>query len=94
MILSMDITTLEANIKSLDTWCKDAKIAQEKVKDESRGLQGITSGIQNTNLGAGQDKSNLSEIPRRPFFVEKGIKNQSRLSRSRSKVGRVRRKGS
>jgi len=72
MILGMDITTLEANIKSLDTWCKDAKIAQEKVKDESRGLQGITSGIQNTNLGAGQDKSNLSETPRRP---EKGIKN-------------------
>ena len=52
MILGIDISTLEGHIKSLETCCKDAKIPQKKVKDNTKRLQGITAGIQNTNLGA------------------------------------------
>ena len=81
MILGMDIATLEAHITSLETWCKNAKIAQKRAKDNVKRLQGITTGIQNTNLGAEQTRQNLTETPRRSVFNEEGIKRRSSRSR-------------
>ena len=59
---------------------KDAKIAQESVKD-------IASRLQNTNITREQTagESNLAETPRRPHFGGDGITKLRKPSKSRSR---------
>ena len=82
MMLGEEFSTLESQIQSLMTWCKEAKISQKKVEDNTKKLK---------NLQLKDAQGDGAETPRRSLFGVGG-KKENPLGPGQ-KIGNLRKMG-